>query len=87
VHDYFDILGVSDGAPPREIRRACARRVRHAHPDFALPGTSAAIALEGDAWLDSSFDRARRGHELAIDFVEMGPLVSRMRIAFFEDLR
>jgi hypothetical protein len=85
VHDYFDILGVSEHAPAAEIRRACSRRTRSSHPDFrdedaepvrfrlrASPSTSrAGLACES---LDA-----------AIDFVNMAALVDRMRDEFFAD--
>ena len=78
MHDYFDILGVSDTTTPHEIRLACARRARHVHPDFSSaaqpigPRQTAAHAAWGRA-------------DLAIDFVDMAVLVSRVQAAFLDD--
>ncbi len=88
MHDYFDILGVSDAAPPQEIRLACARRVLHAHPDFTLPCTPASgSAPAANVWIRPALDRDPRRHDLAIDFLDMGSMVSRRHAAFFEDPR
>jgi hypothetical protein len=70
VHDYFHILGVSDGAPAEEIRRASRRHNERAHPDFrdgAGPAATPAADLE----------------DIAIDFVDMTAIVDRMQAAFF----
>lgn len=75
VHDFFEILGVSDDAPASEIRRACARRERRTHPDFrhGEPGARPAPpAPRSDA---------------AIDFVDMAAIVERMQGAFFGPVR
>jgi len=75
VHDFFEILGVSDDAPASEIRRACARRERRSHPDFRQgePGARPAPpAPRTDA---------------AIDFVDMAAIVERMQGAFFGPVR
>ena len=75
MHDYFDILGVSGTTTPREIRLACARRARHVHPDFS--GATQPDRTAGDA----AWARA----DLAIDFVDMAVLVSRVQAAFLDD--
>jgi hypothetical protein len=83
VHDYFDILGVPRNAAAAEIRRACCRRSRSSHPDIwdgepghalsprpVVPGADAHVMVH-----DLS--------DIAIDFVEMSPVVDRMLAAFF----
>jgi hypothetical protein len=75
VHDYFDILGVSDTTTPREIRLACARRARHVHPDFS-GASQRSQPGEAAAW-----PRA----DVAIDFVDMAVFVSRVQAAFLDD--
>jgi hypothetical protein len=87
VHDYFDIVGVSGAAPPREIRLACARRVRHAHPDFTRTAAAASCSPETDAWMRPPLERDPRCPDVAIDFLDMGSVVSRIHAAFFEDPR
>jgi hypothetical protein len=74
VHDYFQILGVSDAAPVHELRRALRRRPVRSHPDFhdGAPG----IPIPG---------RDRVLDDPAIDFVDMRPIVDRMQAAFFRD--
>ena len=82
MHDYFDILGVASDARPPEIRRACGRRSRPAHPDVwdgvaedlgTLPRSG--VLPHADPLLDL-FDAS-------IDFVDMAPMVDRMREGFF----
>ncbi len=70
MHDYFHILGVSDGAPADEIRRASRRHVTRTHPDFR-DGVSLGASPGRD--LD----------DVAIDFVDMAAIVDRMQSAFF----
>jgi len=79
VHDFFEILGLPDSAPPSEVRRVCAaRRVRRPHPDFhggvrsPLPLTPPAVA-----------DFASSTRDVAIDFVDMGALLDRIQTTFF----
>jgi DnaJ domain len=73
MHDYFDILGVSPDACAREIQRACRRRASATHPDFrddapgGRPGDAAPVELV----------------DVAVDFVEMAPIVDRMQASFF----
>jgi hypothetical protein len=70
VHDYFHILGVSDGAPADEIRRAARRHLERSHPDFRnRPDRRVLTAREPD--------------DVAIDFVDMAAIVERMQTAFF----
>ncbi|HET9369732.1 MAG TPA: hypothetical protein VFO19_05770 [Vicinamibacterales bacterium] len=77
MHDYLDILGVAPDAPAGEIRRACARRTSRWHPDFtASDGSSIASPYA------SRFASARLT-DAAIDFIDMGVVVDRMRRAFF----
>jgi len=75
VHDYFDLLGLSDGARASEIRRRSASRPRRWHPDFgggsSLKRPQAIQPLRSDA---------------AVDFVNMAGVVERMQQAFFGDL-
>jgi hypothetical protein len=74
VHDILDILGVPDGASGTEVRRACARRTRRSHPDFAR-ATIAPVATPTLA----------AGAELAIDFVDMAVFIDAIQTAFFAD--
>ena len=79
MHDFFDVLGLPDNAPVSEIRRACARRVRRAHPDFGATGSSSC----------GSFSALRResppgSSDVAIDFVDVGALLDRIQIHFFK---
>jgi len=74
VHDFFDILGVPTDAAASEVRRACARRIRRAHPDFSdVPAAPAApVAREAASPVDA-----------AIDFADMRVFVEGMQRAFF----
>jgi hypothetical protein len=73
VHDYFDLLGLSDGARASEIRRRSASRPRRWHPDFGGGGASMKRPrLE-------SLPRS----DAAVDFVSMAGLVDRIQQAFF----
>lgn len=79
MHDYFDILGVPDSAPPSEVRRVCAaRRLRRPHPDFH--GGAGPSRYLVDAAAPAFAVPAR---EVAIDFVDMSGLLDRMQAAFF----
>jgi hypothetical protein len=80
VHDFFDILGVPDSAPPMEVRRVCAGRVRRSHPDFQA-GLGAAPSP------DVSAETALPPQEVAVDFVDMSALLDRVQAAFFRDTR
>lgn len=80
MHDYFDILGVARDAPAREIRLLCARHVRRSHPDFLNGGCPRAAGAPGIPALDRS---TAAFSDAAVDFVELGPVIDRMQIAFF----
>ena len=75
MHDYFHILGVSDAAPAHELRRALRRGPLRSHPDF-----QDGVFVPVPAPLT---DRALA--DVAIDFVDMRPVVERMQAAFFRD--
>lgn len=70
MHDYFHILGVSDGTPADEIRRAARRHLERSHPDFRKRP-------------DRVLPAHRAPDDVAIDFVDMAVLVERMQAAFF----
>jgi len=78
VHDYFDILGLPVDAPASEVRRACARRVHRAHPDFRARSSAILAAVVADWPSHESVSS-----DVAIDFVDVAPLVERMQAAFF----
>jgi hypothetical protein len=77
VHDIFDVLGLSNDAPIVEIRRVCAQRVRRLHPDFRLHEDHT-----GDVRASAPDNLSR---DVAIDFVDMSGLVSRIETSFFTD--
>ena len=76
MHDYLDILGISNDAPPSEVRRALARRVRRSHPDFRDDETAgtpkatllSAVPVESD---------------VAVDFADMANFIDRIQASFF----
>lgn len=70
MHDYFHILGVSDGAPADEIRRASRRHLDRSHPDFRDRSDRASAVLP-------------EPHDVAVDFVDMAAIVDRMQSVFF----
>jgi hypothetical protein len=72
VHDYFDLLGLSDGARASEIRRRSASRPRRWHPDFGGGASLKRPRLESPPRSDA-----------AVDFVNMADLVDRIQQAFF----
>jgi hypothetical protein len=81
VHDFFHVLGLPRNAPISEIRRACARRVRRAHPDFRPP-------LTGDTAVDQTAESAALtgtalSRDAAVDFVDMASLLDRIQLSFF----
>jgi hypothetical protein len=78
VHDYFDILGLPTNAGANEVRRACARRVRRAHPDFREAAGVATLAALPAAAADPI------QADIAIDFIDMSTLVERIQAGFFE---
>jgi hypothetical protein len=75
VHDYFDLLGLSDGARASEIRRLSASRPRRWHPDFG----------GGSATRRSQVVEPLRS-DAAVDFVDMTGLIDRIQQAFFGEL-
>ena len=82
MHDYFEILGVSPDARAREIQLACRRRAPVAHPDFCVEPDPAASRI----FRDTPSDRDHTDAELvdvAVDFVDMTAVVTRMQMAFF----
>lgn len=79
MHDFFDILGLPSSAPPMEVRRVCARRVRRSHPDFHLGGGTPASP-------DVTPEATPSSLEVAVDFVEIGALLDRVQAAFLRDI-
>ena len=82
MHDYFEILGV---ARARDIQRACRRRATLAHPDFCAESESASRPPR-----NAAIDRETAAADLvdvAVDFVDMASVVSRMQMAFFGTTR
>jgi len=77
VHDYFEILGVSPDARAPEVRRARRRRTGTCHPDVQDGDRQAGAATAGPF--------AANGPDVAIDFIDMAPVVDRMRAAFFSE--
>lgn len=87
MRDYFQVLGVPHDAGAAAIRQACRQLSRRYHPDIS--GDCAATGHDapgspGGAAIARDFGRAElSGDEIAIDFPAVGPLVDRMRDAFF----
>jgi hypothetical protein len=77
VHDYFDILGVPTNAAASEVRRASARLVRRAHPDFSGVRTHAVHAAHPDGWREAA------PADVAVDFPDVVTIIDRVRAAFF----
>ena len=78
MHDYFEILGLPSNARASEIRRACARRLHIAHPDFRGGAVGVLAPPQSDRLdLDAHLPDA------AIDFVDASSLVERIQAAFF----
>lgn len=82
MHDYFEILGVSPDARARDIQRACRRRATLAHPDFCAEPESASRPPRNDRET-----AAAELVDVAVDFVDMASVVSRMQMAFFGTTR
>jgi hypothetical protein len=80
VHDLFDVLGLSNDAPIGEIRRVCAQRARRIHPDFRLRGSHPPVHDVRDTASDSL------PRDIAVDFVDVSGLTSRIETSFFTDL-
>lgn len=76
MRDLFDILGLPTNALGSDVRRACARRPRSVHPDFHDAGVR--LAGQGGAG-----DAIRE--DLAIDFIDITPLVGRIQLSFFSN--
>jgi hypothetical protein len=79
MHDYFDIVGVSPDARAPEIRRA-SRRVRATHPDIAEAPLAAGVETRPDTVADPAPSPIG---DTAVDFIDMAPVIDRMRQAFF----
>lgn len=79
MHDLFDIVGLPRSAPPVEVRRAFARRVRRLHPDFGASDHSDLTAGRPPV----SYAAVRC--EVAVDFIEMTTVLDRMQRAFFRN--
>ena len=80
MHDFFEILGLPDSAPPSEVRRVCAaRRIRRPHPDFHNGGGSSLTRLTTPA--DADFRSPVS--DVAIDFVDVSALLDRIQSSFF----
>ena len=79
MHDAFEILGLPVNAPASEVRRAFARRVRRCHPDFHSAPTSTLTALVARLPLEPP------RQDVAIDFLDVSPLVDRIQAAFFSE--
>ena len=82
MHDYFEILGVSPDARAREIQLACRRRAPVAHPDFCVETDPAASRVLRDTPSDRGHTEAELV-DVAVDFVDMAAVVTRMQMAFF----
>ena len=85
MRDYFQVLGVPRDAGAAAVRQAHRRLARRDHPDIS--GDCAATAHDA-AGQDAPIARDFGGtevpaDEIAIDFPSIGPLVDRMRVAFF----
>ena len=83
MHDYFEILGLPSNARASDIRRACARRVHVAHPDFR--GGSAGVLVPPPQ--SDRLDLDAHVPDAAIDFVDASSLVERIQAAFFSSSR
>jgi hypothetical protein len=84
VRDYFQVLGVPRDAGAAAVRQACRRLSRRFHPDISGDCATAHDGAGGDAPIARDFGAAElSGDEIAIDFPSIGPLVDRMREAFF----
>ena len=75
MHDYFNIIGISDAAPVDEIRRALRRHPVRSHPDFSSGDRPSGHPARHSA--------GRESGDVAIDFVDMSAIVDRMQSAFF----
>jgi hypothetical protein len=73
VHDFFDVLGLPDGAHPLDVRRVSARYVRRSHPDFRFGLESRADVPPHDSPLQDA----------AVDYIDPVSLIDRIQSAFF----
>ncbi len=74
MHDYFDLLGLSNRARASEVRRRSASRPRRWHPDFVGGSLVNRLPLVRPPRADA-----------AVDFVSLTHVVDRMQHAFFAD--
>jgi hypothetical protein len=82
VRDYFDLLGGPRHAGAPEIRRARTRR-RAAHPDISDDDT-----VLGAGTPDAASEPLERDlADAAVDFLQMAPIIERMRVGFFAPAR
>jgi hypothetical protein len=79
VHDFFHVLGIPRNAPISEFRRACARRVHRAHPDFCGGG---GVSHHEEARRLPIPESAGPG-DAAVDFVDVATLIDRIQAGFF----
>ena len=87
VHDLFDILGVAPHARASDIRQACRRRRLPSHPDVTDEETLSPRAAARAVALLASVDRDLGNGLTPVDFARVGPLVGRIRAAFFGESR
>ena len=74
MHDYFDLLGLSNRARASEVRRRWASRPRRWHPDFG-----------GGCLVNRPRPIIPPRADAAVDFVSITHVVDRMQHAFFSD--
>ena len=84
MHDYFEILGVSRDARPSEIRRACRRRTRTAHPDIC-DGDAVPLAKRSGGRRTDRLTLGRDFGDAAIDFLDAASFVDSMQAGFFSE--
>ena len=82
VHDLFDIIGVAPHARAADIRQACRRRRLPSHPDVTDENSVSPRAAHAVALLMAADGELGRRFT-PVDFARVGPLVGRIRAAFF----